>query len=100
MGGREVRDRDVSTAIALSASAGQGRLPAVEQGRRKWLRLDAHAAFILIMIEASTHVMPSESAASLGVENSGAIGRSALGAWRPETVRHKGVRKLSRHCRI
>ena len=70
----------ISTAIAWIASARQGQLTPVKQGRRGGSRLDAHEVFIVGMIEEAKDIMLNEMVLRLE-EKSVSIGRSALDVW-------------------
>jgi len=70
----------ISTAIAWMASARQGQLTPVKQGRRGGSRLDAHEIFIVGMIEEAKDITLNEMVLRLE-EKSVSIGRSALDVW-------------------
>jgi transposase len=70
----------ISTAIAWIASARQGQLTPVKQGRRGGSRLDVHEVFIVGMIEEAKDITLNEMVLRLE-EKSVSIGRSALDVW-------------------
>ena len=71
----------ISTAIAWTASARQGRLTPGKQGRRSGSHLDAHEDFIIGMIEEAKDITLNEMVLRLHEERAVSIGRSALDVW-------------------
>lgn len=71
----------ISSAIRWIARAKIGELSPRPQGRKGGSRLDAHADFIVGMIEVCPDITLNEMVARLGAERSMRIGRSALSDW-------------------
>lgn len=71
----------VSTAIRWIARARTGELTARPQGRRRGSSLDAHATFIIGLIEEQRDITLHEMSARLLAERTASIRRSALSAW-------------------
>lgn len=71
----------ISTAIRWIARARTGERTARQQGRRRGSSLDAHAAFIVGLIEERRDVTLHEMAGRLLAERAVSIRRSALSAW-------------------
>src|SRR5215211_467588 len=70
----------VSTAILWVRCARSGEVTARRQGQPKGSKLDAHAAFLLELIEASSHISLQEMQAKLREERSVSAGIGTL--WR------------------
>jgi transposase len=71
----------ISTAIRWIARARTGERTARPQGRRRGSSLDAHAAFIVGLIEERKDITLNEMMARLVAERAVIIGHSALSAW-------------------
>ena len=71
----------ISTAIRWIARARAGELTARPQGRRRGSSLDAHATFVIELIEDQRDITLHEMAARLLTERTVSIRRSALSAW-------------------
>jgi len=71
----------ISTAIRWVARARKGELTARAQGRRRGSSLDAHAPFIIGLIEEQRDITLHEMSARLLAERAVSIRRSALSAW-------------------
>jgi transposase len=70
----------VSTAILWVRRARSGEVTARRQGQPKGSKLDAHAAFLLELIEASSHISLHEMQAKLREERGVSVGIGTL--WR------------------
>ena len=84
----------VSSAIRWIARAKIGELTPRPQGRRPGSRLDAHAAFIVALIEGQRDITLNEMVERLSAEQLVRIGRSALSDW---LRRHGWTFKKSPH---
>jgi transposase len=71
----------ISTAIRWIARARSGETTARPQGRRRVSRLDAHATFIVGLIEEHKDITLNEMMARLAAERAVVIGHSALSSW-------------------
>lgn len=71
----------VSTAIRWIARAKDGEPTSRPQGWRRPSALDAHAAFVIELIEKRKDVTLDEMVALLSAERQVRISRSAIGAW-------------------
>lgn len=71
----------ISTAIRWIARAKAGETTARQQGGRRVSRLDAHASFIVGLIEERKDITLNEMMARLASERAVVIGHSALSSW-------------------
>jgi transposase len=71
----------ISTAIRWITRARTGELTARPQGRRRGSSLDAHATFIIELVEEQRDITLHEMAARPLTERTVSIRRSALSAW-------------------
>ncbi len=71
----------ISSAIRWIARAKIGEMVPRPQGRRRGSSLDAHASFIVGLIEARKDITLDEMVEPLATERSMRIGRSALSDW-------------------